>query len=137
MRVIEFRGKRLDNGEWVYGDLETQRAKGKSLIHTYNEDGSYNRAFEIEPDTIGQFYKTHYILKLKSMKAIYEGDIVKGYQPYNDDKQHVCKVFWDSTTAGFRLLTDNNHIEDLVVFTVTDYLGNCYDNPEWQKGGVK
>lgn len=54
MRKIKFRGKRLDNGEWVFGCLIDysvikQISHGKLCI--LHESGSC----EVDPDTVGQF----------------------------------------------------------------------------------
>ena len=71
-RTIKFRGKRIDNGEWVYGDLEYNRAKNIARIHTYDEDGEYLMQHSVDPATVGQFTG----LLDKNGKEIYEGDIV-------------------------------------------------------------
>lgn len=71
-RTIKFRGKRIDNGEWVYGDLEYNRAKNIVRIHTYDEDGEYLMQHSVDPETVGQFTGLHD----KNGKEIYEGDIV-------------------------------------------------------------
>lgn len=74
-RQILFRGKRLDNGEWVYGDLEYNRAKNIARIHTYDEGGEYLMQHLVEPERVGQFTG----LLDKNQKPIYEGDIVEVY----------------------------------------------------------
>ena len=51
MRGIKFRGKRLTDGKWIYGDFF--RYRGKSFITT-NPLASPSD-YEVTPDTVGQF----------------------------------------------------------------------------------
>lgn len=74
-RQIIFRGKRLDNGEWIYGDLEYNRAKNIARIHTYDNNGEYLMQHLVKPDTVGQFTG----LTDKNDSPIYDGDIVEAY----------------------------------------------------------
>ena len=76
MREIKFRGKRLDNGEWEYGDL-LQYDDGSVCIgvhsKNYTDDGfnvgQYHHIAPVNEDTVGEYTG----LKDRKGIAIYEG----------------------------------------------------------------
>ena len=67
MRDIIFKAKRLDNGEWIQGDLRHWRS-GRVGIH----DEVTHRTIEVDPETIGE-YTSQWD---KDGKWIFEGDRV-------------------------------------------------------------
>jgi len=87
-REIFFRGRSFSDGGLVYGDLEYERNKGllgKVRIHTYKENGSYDRQYLVESDTVGQFTG----LSDSHGAKIFEGDIVR----WNRDQKLYVVVF--------------------------------------------
>ena len=81
VRTIIFRGKRLDNGEWVYGFI----VKMFGTYHIIDKDDE-NTAYEVIPETIGQYTG----LKDKNGKRIFEGDMIK---PFDDDIDKMVVEF--------------------------------------------
>lgn len=77
MREIKFRGKRLDNGEWLYGSLLVSHFKDdkKERYFITQFSGNYTFEHEVNPATVGQFTG----LKDNNGRDIWEGDIFKEY----------------------------------------------------------
>ncbi|WP_290083112.1 YopX family protein [Paramuribaculum intestinale] len=128
-RTIKFRGKRLDNGEWVYGDLEYNRAKNIARIHTYDEDGEYLIQHSVDPATVGQFTG----LLNKNGKEIYEGDILM----LGSSDAGICEVKWNESQLAFciRFYYERNLGTRPLGAWARDgkniaILGNIHDNPE-------
>ena len=138
MREILFRGKRLDNGEWVYG----------SFIQVEHEDGSFTTAIfqkkdaggdaEVSPATVGQYTG----LKDKNGKRIFEGDIVaQNWYDYDEPRDDSFgKVVFCEYDCSFSVM-DVNKDGFMPLGRCGSYhwevevIGNIHDNPELLKGG--
>jgi len=126
MREILFRGKRLDNGEWVYGSLLIQKgeyiSKNEVTPNEYYIFGRQGEHYLVIPKTVGQCTG----LTDKHGKKIFEGDIVDGSGDYPMSKgsvefcdgafeiNHFCEAESPSLLASW-----DNHIE------VVDNIYDC------------
>ena len=70
MREILFRGKRLDNGEWVEGNLvfstDAEKGWGTIIIPSKGSDMyagvknlGFQRWYRVDPETVCQFHPIH------------------------------------------------------------------------------
>lgn len=128
MREIKFRGKRLDNGEWLYGSLVI--LNGRYFIF---DDANRH---EVDPTTVGEFTG----LKDKNGKEIYEGDVIRS--PLSEDKTRPHRIFYHTGNAAFmRALIDRKELcylrldQDWIYKSGKEVIGNIHDNPELLKGG--
>lgn len=142
MREILFRAKRVDNGEWVEGNLITGVffRCGQDIPYILNADvadydcfedfGEENGIFEVMPETLCQYTG----LLDKSGKRIWENDIVKTSKFGVDNGKgqnfagfDVFSVRYDAGEFAlfnhwrrFNLRNDKNY----------EVIGNVFDSPE-------
>lgn len=122
-REIKFRGKRLTDGAWIYGDFF--RNRGLSFIASdciaENPLATW-RDYNVDPDTVGQYTG----FKDKSSKEIYEDDIV---QYPNDNRTETSVVRYDCTEFSplFILALTSSLLDGKVECNI---IGNIHDNPE-------
>ena len=134
MREILFRGKRIDNCEWVEGAFLNDR-DGAFYISPAVSDISYgdcgNRRrigcwYKVYPSTVGQYTG----LKDKNGKRIFEGDIVKTDKFSEPNKQYIIK--YDLQFGAF--IGQDRYNVYFVTFDGDsgefEVIGNVHDNPE-------
>lgn len=120
MREILFRGKRVDNGEWVYGyycETENQAIHKYLIIPDY---ASICYGIDIIPDTVGQYTG----LTDKNGERIFEGDILKLF------KSDLYKVYFDRSEASFQMTGFDDTYAFYKCASLCEIVGNKYDNPE-------
>lgn len=124
MREILFRGKRIDNGEWVYGyycasiGCKNGIEQVGYFIHTSDNN------FAVDPDTVGQYTG----LTDKYSKKIFEGDVV------TPSYGGIKIVRWENDSCGFEPFSDSCENCGCCGGGLTPKLvlviGNIHDNPE-------
>lgn len=136
MREILFRGKRLDNGEWVEGESilinnkYTLIAKvGRLSVEDGILNGIYNSVmYAVDPSTVGQYTGQDDIF----CKKIFEGDLCLCDRHINDafDKK-VFEIVYDPVRGFYG---ENFNEINADEFCMCEIVGNVYDNPELLKG---
>ena len=129
MREILFRGKRIDNGEWVFGSYEFEPRRKGAFAQTISELDSERHYivskknyefWEVIPETVGEYTG----LTDKNGKRIFEGDILS-------DGDDTYKVVFDE---GVFRIENSNYTTGLYVAIymekIGEVIGNVYDNPE-------
>ena len=129
MREILFRGKRVDNGEWVEGYCAAEPYTKNTYNHGYileNEKDLFaKKAWLVDSRTVGQFTS----LTDKNGKKIFEGDIVKfphGTKSMNGKIEYIeedCIYYLTYKTSRVPFGVFFNGFE-------LEIIGNIHDNPE-------
>ena len=147
-REILFRGKRVPDGKWIYGDL-IQYGNRKAAIFEYRitafgcECTEMSKRSEVLPDTIGQYTG----LTDKNGNKIFEGDIVHlkgdGYDGAKVGKDYYRVVtfhegsFCLSIEDGVHYPVRTPIYEHCDGHSIVNWvvIGNIHDNLEMMKGG--
>lgn len=146
MREILFRGKRLDNGEFVEGFFGSHSGIESFIIErpyiSVNEELCAMNVWEVSPFTVGQYTG----LLDRNGKRIFEGDIMKiakkadqlgtYYFPPIEYPHNVfvrfdmCAWCWEVIGAEKYYI----NFPDAWCHYESEVVGNIYDNPELLEG---
>jgi hypothetical protein len=139
-REIKFRGKRTDNGGWVYGYLihdDVIRDKGIA-VGTVNMSGECEvscDAYRIIPETLGQLVciTPNTSMYVDNSFELYEGDLIRRSDGKDDAVYRIayenCEFYglsnegdeWGLFTYS---LGDRRNLERIEI------VGNIHDNPD-------
>ena len=148
-REILFRGKRVDNGEWVYGAYGNHTSLDAMIIDrpypTSGGDLSAIGFWVVDPTTVGQYTG----LEDKNGQKIFEGDIIKSHYANARQTDFVERVVFHNGRfcSMYKLLGGGKmwaNLPDGVPYLPQDktvymewceVIGNIHANPELVGGG--
>ena len=140
-REILFRGKRVDNDEWVFGDLirnliydgrEKEMRIGE-IYFEHNGDIHGTAVYKVIPETVGQYTG----IVDKNGKKIFEGDILRyTWDTLSGEKKpYTYVISYNDKEARVMGECDSDDIQCLLptfkyVGKRGEVVGNVYDNEE-------
>jgi uncharacterized phage protein (TIGR01671 family) len=132
-REILFRGKHVDNGDWVIGDgihcPKSQNWKGTCWI-----DGMQKRAndwVQVVPETVGQYTG----LTDKNGTKIFEWDVVKATDRFNKSIYYFVEFKSGAFMLKQKGVEYHIYFNDLPEkYYCIEVIGNIHDNQELLEG---
>ncbi len=136
MSKIEFRGKRVDNREWVYGTVEFHLVDGdltkikRDAFITFDSMDKigkvYRDRYEVDPATVGQCTG----IPDKNGAEVFGGDIILATYDIGDgcDPRGLREktIILDTWEAFIEFIFDVGHDAYIEI----EVIGNIHDNPE-------
>lgn len=152
MRYILFRGKRVDNGEWVYGSYcEAEMNNHGGTEHFIIECSCRGSQYYVDHKTVGLYTG----MTDMTGTMVFEGDILCAVSEYTGEKLFATVNFGeyeDENALGddhfvgwylaFRVNGEivnvsilSGQSDNMLAIKMSEVIGNIYDNPELLEGG--
>lgn len=143
MRVIKFRGKRVDNGEWVYGfyynlwnPIQGNRIPVIDESTRFDHDGDSISVYEIDPETVGQYIGINDV----NGREVYTGDVfgtqIQGYSENCVVEYDECCFMLFNGKKKRPINTQEKSIHkwlpvgtESARYAPFEVIGNIHDNP--------
>ena len=144
MREIIFRGKRLNDGEWVESNFVKGCIDDCAYIFEFGNKDLCRNFVDVITETVGQYTG----LTDKNGKRIFEGDMIKPFDDEIDkmvvefhfgqfllclygERGYMAEYGWEESGnyGCFEAEPLSSYGDDIEV------IGNIHDNPELLKGG--
>lgn len=139
-RTIKFRGKRIKDGKWIYGNLADYSMKvfnttiekkvifGNIVSFATDNFGFVVDDCAVDPETIGQFTG----LRDKDSRPIYEGDIVM-QRGYSGVKPMVVRFEHGAFIVGWHG-GSSTQTRPMLIQKRCEVIGNVIDTPDLLNG---
>jgi hypothetical protein len=123
----EYRGQRIDNGEWVYGShLEYDGRSFICAIYYIGAEGPKFAQVEVHPDSVGMWTGKCFA---DDKTNAYSGDLCQ-----RKKDEPILEIKWSDARCGFKVYDHANKIAvDSSFIEVCHLIGNTIDNPELLK----
>ena len=128
MREILFRGKRIEDKEWVYGTYMAHDRDGHTIFNQNLGDGTL-QGFEVIPETVGQYTG----LKDKNGVKIFEGDVLHWDSHWGWYVEYENGAFRKIPLEDAQRMNWEHYQLEQEGLDTWEIIGNIHDNPEAKK----
>ena len=118
MREVKFRGYRVNDTAWAYGDLVHMKGDSGAIETFIQDDGV---PLLVDPESVGQLIG----IRDKKGRCIYEGDIVR-----HDENGKCYAIAYDTEVPQFCFADNSDLFKFLNHPELLEVVGNVHDNPE-------
>lgn len=140
MREIKFRGRHIETGEWIYGNLIGNDVIVGEIVEWDDEYFCTSFWYKVDPETVGQYAGRKTVV---DEKEIYQGDILSFVRAsYDGSSQGVETgyVEWSDDASSWIVRENIGSMEEEWMYLIlhnddgVEIIGNIYDHPHLLKG---